>query len=189
MKKAGLTLISVSFLVGAYLAVLNETTVEWPYFAVVLVVGFGGVFLARFGSRAAATSSDVLETNMSTVRSSLENIVEHVGSLNREKETIPTYDMGKEIDSRVLDDLNSFVEARQAISHTFGLQAYTEVMSHYAGGERYLNRVWSASADGYVDEVNAYLVHSLDQFTLAKNKILALQAGGTGAKKAETKGW
>jgi len=45
--------------------------------------------------------------------------------------------------------------------------SYADVMSHYAGGERYLNRVWSASADGYVDEVNTYLDRSLEQFRLA----------------------
>lgn len=188
MKNAGLILITLSFLVGAYLSVLHETAIQWPYFAVVLVAGFVGVFLARLGSRAAATSAEVLESHMSTVRSSLDNIVGHVGNLNSEKETIPTYDMGKEIDSRVLDDLNNFVEARKAISHTHGLQAYADVMSHYAGGERYLNRVWSASADGYVDEVNAYLVHSLDQFTLARDKIVALQTSES-PKETGTRSW
>lgn len=47
-------------------------------------------------------------------------------------------------------------------------------MSHYAGGERYLNRVWSASADGYVNEVKDYISHSLEQFTIARDKLVAL---------------
>ena len=36
--------------------------------------------------------------------------------------------------------------------------------THFAAAERYLNRVWSASADGYIDEVNEYLQKAGDQF-------------------------
>ncbi len=61
------------------------------------------------------------------------------------------------IDELFPGDLNTFVEARETIPHVYGLQAYADVMSHFAAGERYLNRVWSASADGYVDEVRTYL--------------------------------
>jgi hypothetical protein len=144
--------------------------------SIALVVGFAGVFLARHGSRAAATAADLLEANMAAVRESLDNVVRDVGRLNREKNDIPTYDVGKEIDRSVLDDLNRFVDARKAISHTYGLQAYADIMSHYAGGERYLNRVWSASADGYVDEVNAYLALALEQFELATEKLVGFAA-------------
>ena len=75
-----------------------------------------------------------------------------------------------------MDAINAFVESREAISHVYGLQAYADVMSHYAGGERFLNRVWSASADGYVDEVNTYLGRSLEQFEIARDKLAAIEA-------------
>ena len=187
MKKIGLALITLSFLAGAYLSVLHATTVMWNYFVAVFVVGLAGVVFARLGSKAAATSVDVLESNMATVRTSLDNIVQHVSGLDDEKESIPTYEMRLEIDKRILDDLNDFVEAREAISHTFGLQAYADVMSHFAGGERYLNRVWSASADGYVDEVNAYVGHSLEQFRVAQEKLSALMLDSE--EESETRGW
>ena len=48
--------------------------------------------------------------------------------------------------------------------HVFGMQNYADVMSHFAAGERYINRVWSASTDGYVDEVRTYLERARDQF-------------------------
>jgi len=48
------------------------------------------------------------------------------------------------------------------------------VMSCFAAGERYLNRVWSASADGYIDEVNAYLVKAQEQFVDSLDKIKKL---------------
>jgi hypothetical protein len=37
-------------------------------------------------------------------------------------------------------------------------------MSNFAAGERYINRVWSASTDGYVDEVILYLGRAREQF-------------------------
>jgi len=189
MKKIGLTLITLSFLAGAYISVLDQTHVQWSYLAVVLVVGFAGVFLARFGSRSAATATHVLEANMARVKSSLDSIVGHVDRLNAEQNEIPTYDMCKEIDRRVLDDLNNFVDAREAISHTLGLQAYADVMSHYAGGERYLNRVWSASADGYVDEVNTYLKYALDQFTMAREKLTELTQAALESSRSKARAW
>jgi len=174
MRKIGLTLITLAFLAGAYVSVLDDTNVNWTLLGVALLAGFAGVALARLGARSAATASHLLESNMASVRESLDNIVRAVGRLCAEKDTIGTYEMGNEIDETVLEDLNRFVDAREAISHTLGLQAYADVMSHYAGGERYLNRVWSASADGYVDEVNAYLDYSRDQFVQARDKLVAL---------------
>jgi len=50
------------------------------------------------------------------------------------------------------------------------------VMSCFAAGERYLNRVWSASADGYIDEVNDYLDKAKEQFTESLEKIRQLKA-------------
>ena len=43
-------------------------------------------------------------------------------------------------------------------------------MSSFAAGERYINRVWSASTDGYVDEVMMYVEKALLQFQHAKEE-------------------
>ena len=43
----------------------------------------------------------------------------------------------------------------------------------FAAGERYLNRVWSSSIDGWIDEVRLYLGHARDQFRLALDKLIA----------------
>jgi len=54
------------------------------------------------------------------------------------------------------------------MQHAFGLQAYADIMSAFAAGERYINRVWTASADGYVDEVMSYLDKAQRQFAEAR---------------------
>ena len=58
--------------------------------------------------------------------------------------------------------------------HLFGLQTYADIMSHFAAGERYINRVWSASADGYDEEADAYLKKAAVQFDEAKQRLLTV---------------
>ena len=75
-----------------------------------------------------------------------------------------------EIDKLFRDDLLNFAEARESMKHLFGLQHYADIMSSFAAGERYINRVWSASTDGYIDEVMMYVEKSYDQFQHAKEE-------------------
>ena len=71
----------------------------------------------------------------------------------------------------MLEHLNRFVSVRDAMKSAYGLPGFAAVMGPYAGGERYLNRVWSASADGYVDEVTDYLQRALEQFRIARQTL------------------
>ena len=59
------------------------------------------------------------------------------------------------------------------------LIAYGEVMTDFAAAERYLNRVWSASADGYIDEVNEYLEKASNQFAACLDKTNKLKLDAT----------
>jgi hypothetical protein len=85
------------------------------------------------------------------------------------------YDVRFWLDTAFADDLARFVDARESIAHVHGLQAYADVMNAFAAGERYLNRVWSASADGYVDEVTAYVQKASEQFDGALAEVRALR--------------
>jgi hypothetical protein len=80
-----------------------------------------------------------------------------------------------EIDRLFREDLNNFADARESMIHVFGIQDFAEVMSNFAAGERYINRVWSASVDGYVDEVNLYLERALNQFVEAQEHFYELK--------------
>lgn len=40
-------------------------------------------------------------------------------------------------------------------------------MNPFAAGERYLNRVWSTSTDGYIDEAHIYVTKAREQFESA----------------------
>ena len=77
---------------------------------------------------------------------------------------MPVYEARFEIDRLLREDLNNFANARESMKHIFGLRNYADVMSAFAAGERYIKRVWSASTDGYVDEVRSYLECATQQF-------------------------
>jgi hypothetical protein len=55
--------------------------------------------------------------------------------------------------------------------HLFGMQTYADIMSHFAAGERYINRVWSSSADGYDAEAETYLHKAAEQFADAQRQL------------------
>jgi hypothetical protein len=173
-KKIGLTLITLSFLAASYISVLDATAVDWQTFIPAIVVGVAGIVMVQLARRARAGETERIASNLSVIEESLQNVVRLVADLDARKHDIHTYDMRHQIDDLLLDDLDRFVNSRESITHAYGLQAYADVMSHYAGGERYLNRVWSASADGYIDEVNAYITKAHEQFEIALGKVLEL---------------
>jgi hypothetical protein len=176
MRKIGYLLIAGCFLAASLVAVLEATEINWMYFVPLFIGGFAGVAMVRAGTKQEEQSSHRIEANIATIHKSLANVVSIVGQLNADKGKIDVYDMRHKIDDMVLKDIDDFVEARETIGHKYGLQHYADVMSHFAAGERYLNRVWSCSADGYIDEVNAYLDKSLVQFTEALDQLKKLEA-------------
>ena len=177
MKNIGIALIIVGFLAGSLISVLDTTIIEsWTSFISAIVVGSGGVVLVKLATRQSAQAVGVLDSNLKTVANAIDNIVNNIDVLDNEKDSINTYDVRHKIDRDYLVDLGDFADAREAISHKYGTQAYAEVMSIFAAGERYLNRVWSASADGYVDEVNTYIGRAREQFDLVKEELGKLQA-------------
>jgi len=168
-------MITIGFLAGALAAVVDKEEVEWGYFAGGLALGVAGVVVVRMGHKKESTAEGKLTANIETAETSLGSIVTNITQLNDEKESINTYDVRHKVDELFPDDLQRFVEARGSIGHLYGLIAYGEVMSSFAAGERYLNRVWSASADGYIDEVNAYIDKAREQFVESLEKVRQLK--------------
>jgi hypothetical protein len=171
MKKLGFLMTAIAFLIGALVAVRDKDSVRWNYYIGALAVGAAGVALARIGHRRVSRSEGKLTEDIESVKAALSGIVENVTRLNKQKESIDTYDVRHRIDELFVEDLARFVQGRESIAHGYGLSAYGEVMSRFAAGERYLNRVWSASADGYVDEVHMYLERARTQFAETLDKL------------------
>jgi len=153
----------------------REDTVKWVWYIPALAAGVLGVAIIRATRARQKKTEHHVAANIEAVETTLARIATNIQKLNVEKDSINTYDMRHRIDELLVDDLSSFVDARESIAHRYGLAAYGEIMSSFAAGERYLNRVWSASADGYIDEVNEYLGKAQDQFAESRQKVRQLK--------------
>ena len=178
MKTIGFLMVTVGFLAAALATVLDEDAVRWLWYVPALMVGVAGVAAIRINEAQQNKTEHHVASRIETVEGSLETITANIKKLNADKHSINTYDMRYRIDELFIDDLETFVDARESISHRYGLAAYGEIMSGFAAGERYLNRVWSASADGYIDEVNMYLDKAQEQFSESLKKLRDLAVKG-----------
>ncbi|MBT8091512.1 MAG: hypothetical protein KJN77_00640 [Gammaproteobacteria bacterium] len=178
MKKIAYLLLVAGFLLGAYATSLNEQNVEWTLFVIAAIAAVAGVVIAKRSDRADARADHVLEANRGELNESIGNIV-------RDLEEMTSGDMPKDeqlrewIDHRLRPDLRRFVEARESMVHLYSLQTYADIMSEFAAGERYINRVWSASADGYAEEAARYLHRAVGQFADARDQLARAGAGLT----------
>ena len=180
MKPIALLLVFASFLAGSFVSVLDPRLVNWNLLAPILAAGLVGLWMYRKAEHAETRSGSRLAGNISRLESSLSNILGNLEKLHAKGEELPVYEARFEIDRLFREDLNNFAEARESMIHVFGIQNYADVMSHFAAGERYINRVWSASTDGYVDEVRAYLERARDQFTVGHQHFAQLLADHQG---------
>ena len=170
MKKLAYVLLIGGFLYGAYVAALDETIIDWPLFTIAAVAAIAGVILAKRADSAAATSGEVLEMNRNELNESIANIVRDLGEVTNGD--MPTGEPLRDwIDGKLRNDLRRFAEARESMVHLYGLQMYADIMSEFAAGERYVNRVWSSAADGYDEESHRYLQRASDQFRHAQSQL------------------
>jgi hypothetical protein len=170
MKKIAYLLIIAGFLFGAFTTALDVEIVDWTMFVIAAVAGAAGVVLAKQADRAHATSGEVLETNRNELVGSIGNIVRDLGEMT-DGESLQGEALRHWIDEKLRPDLRRFVEARESMVHLFGLQTYADIMSEFAAGERYVNRVWSSSADGYDEEASTYLQRAAQQFRDAQEQL------------------
>ena len=170
MKKFAYLLICGGFLYGAYVTALDAEIVDWMLFGIAAVAAIAGVILAKRADRAHATSGDVLETNRAELNESIANIVRDLGEMNGG--TVPQGEPLRDwIDEKLRPDLRRFVDARESMVHLYGLQTYADIMSEFAAGERFINRVWSSSADGYETEAETHLARAAEQFQDAQRQL------------------
>ncbi len=171
MKNLGYFLVVAGFLGGAYATSLDVQNVNWTLFAVTAAAGIIGLIIYKQQVAAMARSETVLETNRVELRESIANVVEDLRAINEGKLTRGAV-LRDRIDLKLREDLRRFADARESMVHLFGLQTYADIMSNFAAGERYINRVWSASADGYDEEADSYLTKAAEQFDEAKKQLL-----------------
>lgn len=171
MKGIGFLLLIGGFLLGAYSTALDIEETDWTMFAAAAVAAIFGLFLLKRHERGEARADHVLTANKAELKESIGNIVTELDAMVRESDQISTDDIRLEIDKRLRDDLRRFADARESMVHLFGIQTYANIMSEFAAGERNVNRVWSASTDGYRGEAETYLERAMNRFHGAKQQL------------------
>ena len=171
MKNLGYFLVAAGFLGGAFATSLDVQNVNWILFAGTAGAALIGLLIFKRQLSAMARSTEVLEVNRVELRESIANVVNDLGDII-EGELTQGAVLRDRIDLKLREDLRRFADARESMVHLFGLQTYADIMSNFAAGERYINRVWSASADGYDGEANTYLKKAAGQFEEARQQLL-----------------
>jgi len=170
MKNIGYLLLAAGFLGGAYSTALDVQNVDWQLFAIAALAAVAGLVTFKRQASAHARSDTVLELNRGELRESIHNIVTDLTELTS-GEALRGDALRDRIDLHLREDLRRFADARESMVHLFGLQIYADIMSSFAAGERYINRVWSASADGYDGEAETYLGKAVQQFVDAQSQL------------------
>ena len=172
MKNLAYLLLAAGFLGGAFVTSLDVTEVDWLWFAIASIAAIAGVVLAKRSDRAAAMDQTLLDNNRTELNDALQGLLS-----NLKQETSGEIRTGQAlldwIDTTLRPDLRRFAEARESLVHLYGLQAYVDIMCVFAVGDRYIFRVWSLLADGYVDEATTFLSRALSQFEDAQRLSLA----------------
>jgi len=171
MKNIGYFLVAAGFLGGAVATSLDVQNVDWILFAGTAGAAIIGLLIYKRQLSTLARSEEVLEVNRVELRESIANVVNDLSEIF-EGELTQGSVLRDRIDLKIREDLRRFADARESMVHLFGLQTYADIMSHFAAGERYINRVWSASADGYDGEANTYLKKAAGQFDEARQQLL-----------------
>ena len=174
MNGFGFLLLAAGFLAGAYSTALDIESTNWTMFFPAAIVAIVGVLMIKRQASGVATSESVLTANRTELRESLRSIVRNLDELISAGASVATEDLRNEVDQRLRDDLRRFAAARESLVHLYSLQTYADIMSEFAAGERYVNRVWSASADGYDGESRTYLERAVRQFREAVKQLEAV---------------
>ena len=170
MKGVGYLLLCAGFIIAAYATALDVENVSWPLFAAAAIAAVVGVVVIKRHARSISRSEEVLENNRAELRESIDNVVKDLREIVSSG-SLRGAALRERIDEKLRPDLVRFADARESMVHLFGLQTYADIMSHFAAGERYVNRVWSSSADGYDVEAARYLGKAEEQFADAQRQL------------------
>jgi len=165
MRNSGHVLLWVGIVGGSFIAVRDPAAVDWAAYAALCAVALLGVVLLRRTARAAAGQGEQIERRMDALQKALVEaddtlaaLRQHVGDDDEAAAPdLDVYAVRDRLDAELAASLATFADGREAMIPAFGMTTYGEVMTRFAAAERLVNRTWSASADGYIDEVRLCL--------------------------------
>ncbi len=173
MRTVGYLLLIGGFLMAAYSTALDTQLTNWTYFIPAAISAIAGVLIIKRQDRGEARAEHVLTANRAELQESLSNIIRDLEQIKGDSQSMSAIELRDAIDEKLRNDLRRFADARESLIHLYSLQVYADIMSDFAAGERYVNRVWSAAADDYDAEAWTYVGKALTRFREATGRLEA----------------
>jgi hypothetical protein len=174
----GHLLLWTGFLYGVFVVVRRTevvgdpwSTINWPAYGAALLIAAGGVVQLRLTSKPLDDGGITYAQNVDQLARLLERIRARIGQWQQRASELDVYEVHRRIDQELSDDLAAFADLRASLIDAFGLDHYAGIMTEFALAERTINRMWSASADGYIDEVRACLERAVAHLESAQVRL------------------
>lgn len=131
--------------------------------------------LCGIGQRA-MSRGEVMKKGAADPAESLDKVMEELRALRDELPAMTSdYDRLHAIIHRVGElqqtHLANFAEARDVLISRFGMGRFARIMDVFAGGERKINRAWSAAADGVLGEAFDNIEQAIPMFEEAQRRL------------------
>jgi hypothetical protein len=178
MSILGQILLWAGFLAGSLATVFRLeiaddkwSTIDWSWYGISVAVGVAGVIMIRASKLAARGTSQKSQADLEQIRTNLDHLIVSVETFHQNVGQMTPKQMLEFIDNNLADDLREFADGRESITIECGLAVFAEVMTHFAAGERAINRAWSAAADRYVDEAATCVERAMNFLHEAKREL------------------
>lgn len=172
-RTQGLVSLWAGVLLGSFVSVRHTDHIEWWAYAIAAALAGVGVVRLRSSAKAEANEGDRVGRDIGVLHESLATLVDRLDALVGAEAEVEVYDVKDKIDGELAEMLATFADRRESMIAAHGLDRYADVMTAFAGGERLINRAWSASADGYIDEVWPCLQRAAALMHQARDRLVA----------------
>lgn len=171
------------FVVGIAVAIsggakLPESGAEWPttvpMFLLGCLISVVGLVLWRRGVAQATAQSAAPGAGGSDAVALLGDLMEPARAFAAECGSMALGPLNARVDGLLSSYILPFAEVRQTLIHRFGMDEGAQILVTMAYGERMLNRAWSASADGHIQEARGCIPEALAAFEEAYAKAVSL---------------
>lgn len=166
----------IVFAIGIIISILGAAKVpaegsKWPDTLVLFSIGAAIAIAGLMMWRMAVKKANAEEANTKDDKDPatlLSNLVEPLQKLSNDIADLDADAITQRVDEVLDKYVLPFADVRQRIVNKLGMEKGAEILVVVAYGERMLNRVWSAAADGHLPEAQASFPEALEAFTEAK---------------------
>lgn len=139
----------------------------WPDTLPIFLVGAGLAIVGLVGwrrDRARQAAADATASGGGDPVALLQSMLPPARALLDDLSALKHAEVCDRIDALLEGYVLPFAEVRQRIVDRFGMEKGAEILVVVAYGERMLNRVWSAAADGHLPEATSVYPDALQAF-------------------------